>query len=172
MVHRNQKSLEIAMTNNKIDTQNMRQVIEDSPSQLAAGLELAKQVKIKGSFEKVIVCGLGGSALSADITKALHVPVEIHRDYNLPKTANEKSLMVCISYSGNTEETVSALEEAISKKLPIVGMASGGKIETLCQQNHLPFVKIPSGVQPRSAIGYMFSALMTIFTKANMCQDM
>lgn len=155
------------------DNSNMRQVIMDSPRQLEEGLALAKDVTVTGDFKNLIVCGMGGSALAADILKSLGLVnrMWVHRDYGLSSAADENSLIVCISYSGNTEETVSALQEALKKNLKAVCMASGGEIENIATQNNLPFIKLPAGIQPRSAIGYMFSALATIAHKAGFTDD-
>src|SRR5687767_13885057 len=105
-----------------IDTSNMRQVIIDSPRQLEEGLALAKDVIITGDFKSLVVCGMGGSALAADILQSLGLEnrLLVHRDYDLPSAADEHSLFVCISYSGNTEETVSALQEALKRNLKVV----------------------------------------------------
>jgi len=152
----------------------MRQVIIDSGKQLSTGLDLAKDAGTKGSFDNIIVCALGGSALPADILLALNnitIPVIIHRDYNLPPTAGKKSLVICISYSGNTEETVSALNEAVGKNLAVVGIASGGMVEEICKENNFPFVKIPGGIQPRSATGYIFSALAKILENSGIIEN-
>lgn len=161
-----------------IDKSNMRQVIQGSPDQLRAGLDLAKDItlrqglvvslnrttrekKIKGNFKNIVLCGMGGSALPGDILRSLSlVEIYIHKDYGLPDIVDKKSLVICISYSGNTEETVSALKEAIEKKLNVLCIASGGIIEEKSKANNIPFVKLPSGMQPRSAIGYIFSALV------------
>lgn len=156
------------------DTGNMKQVIKDSPQQLEKGLELAKDIRLNGTFNNVVIAGMGGSALPADILANLFeisVPVYIHKDYNLPNNISEKSLVICISYSGNTEETISALELAITKKLSIIGVATGGKIEELCKSHNIPFVKIPSGIQPRSAVGYIFSVLAQLFANHQILKD-
>ena len=100
-----------------------------------------------------------------------NIPVSIHRDYNIPTEANEASLLVFCSYSGNTEEPISGLYEAISKNLKITCIASGGEIEKLCKKNNLPFVKIPSGIQPRAATGYMFSALLKVLANSGATKD-
>jgi len=84
----------------------------------------------------------------------------------------QKSLVICISYSGNTEETVSALQEAIDQKITAAGVSSGGQIEALCQKNNLPFIKIPGGIQPRSALGYMFGALAMVLANSGLAKDM
>ncbi|OGZ72399.1 MAG: bifunctional phosphoglucose/phosphomannose isomerase [Candidatus Staskawiczbacteria bacterium RIFCSPLOWO2_01_FULL_38_12b] len=157
------------------DKSNMKQVIIDSPLQIKDGLDLAKNINIENNFSNVIICGIGGSALPGDILNTIvnaPIPISLHRSYNLPTQANEKSLVICISYSGNTEEPLSALQEAITRKLPIICMASGGQIEMLCLKNNIPFVKIPSGIQPRSATGYIFSALVKILANAKIIDDM
>ncbi|MDO8530036.1 MAG: bifunctional phosphoglucose/phosphomannose isomerase [bacterium] len=157
-----------------IDKSGMKQVIKDFPLQLEAGLELAKDLNLKGKFKNVVVCGLGGSALPADITVALEpkLALSVHRDYDLPTSATKESLIICISYSGNTEETLSAFAEALKQGFSIIGIASGGKIEALCQANGLPFIKIPGGIQPRSALGYMLSTLIAILEKVDLIKNL
>ena len=162
------------MTKNNIDKSNMREVIAQSPNQLIDGLDLAKDIKVEGSFKNIIICGMGGSALPANIITTLvnlSVPVYIHRDYNLPALANKDSLIICISYSGNTEETLSGIQEAIKKEFKTIAIATGGKLEETSTQNNIPFAKIPSGIQPRSATGYIFSALVTILANCGFTND-
>ena len=106
-----------------IDASNMREVILKSPDQLIDGLTLAKKIKVHGDFSNIIICGIGGSALPADLLNTVAkvtIPIYIHRNYHLSQKVNAHSLVVCISYSGNTEETISALQEGISKKLKII----------------------------------------------------
>lgn len=153
----------------------MREIIIDSPNQLTKGLGLAGDIKVDGNFKNVIICGMGGSTLPVGVLNTVaspNVPVLAHRDYNLPKEANENSLIVCISYSGNTEETLSALEKAIEKKLKIVSIATGGRIEEICKKNNLPFVKIPSGIEPRSALGYLFASLAKVLSNSGIIEDL
>lgn len=165
------------MENSKIDKSNMKKIITDFPKQFEEALELAKNTKVKGKFENIVICGLGGSALPGDIlvcwlkdSKKL-LPIYIHRDYNLPPQAGKNSLIMCISYSGNTEETISALKEAIKKNLNIAGIATGGKMEEICRQNNIPFVKIPSGIQPRSALGYIFTSVAKILINSEVIEN-
>ena len=153
----------------------MRQIIIDSPLQLKKGLELVGGVKIEGNFNNVVICGIGGSALPVSILNtvtASNIPILAHKDYNLPSEANEKSLIICISYSGNTEEPISGLQEALSKNLKIIGIASGGRVEEICKKNNLPFVKIPPGIQPRSATGYIFSTLVKVLANSGIIKDL
>jgi glucose/mannose-6-phosphate isomerase len=158
-----------------LDSQNMRQVILDFPKQLTKGWELAKDIKLDKQFKNVIICGMGGSALPADILLSitkLSVPLMVHKNYGLPYYASKNSLVICISYSGNTEETVSALQEAVEKNISAIVICTGGTLEEIAKENTLPFVKIPSGIQPRSAIGYLFSALCAILANQGIMKNM
>lgn len=159
---------------NGVDKSNMRQVILAFPSQFLVGVEKAKRVKSPGKFKKVVVCGMGGSALAADVLRLLakdlkvKVPIHIHRSYSLPYWINKKCLVVAISYSGNTEETLSAFQEASRKKLPQMAISSGGKLASLAQRRNIPLVKIPRGLQPRMSLGLQFSALVTILSNCKL----
>jgi len=159
-----------------IDRSNMRNVIIASADQLKEGLALAQNVKINGAFSNVVICGMGGSALPARLIETLKittkVPIYVHSDYNLPWQANKKSLVICISYSGNTEETVSALKEAVKNNMKIVAIATGGDIANISQERAIPLVKIPSGIQPRCATGYIFSALAKALSNAGIVEDL
>ncbi|HOL21725.1 MAG TPA: bifunctional phosphoglucose/phosphomannose isomerase [bacterium] len=114
------------------------------------------------SIERVIFSGMGGSAISGDIITTISsenskIPSFVNRDYTLPLFASdEKTLVIVISYSGNTEETLSVLEEAKKRKNSIVCISSGGKIEKIAREENIPFLKIPGGYPPRCALGYLF----------------
>ncbi len=162
------------MTKINIDKENMRGVIAESADQLTKGLDLAKNIKIDGTFKDVVICGIGGSPLPIDILTSIllpSVPAYIHRDYNLPPMASKDSLILCISYSGNTEETLSSLQTAINKGFKIIAISTGGKMEEICKQRNISLVKIPSGIQPRSATGYLFSSLATILSNCGIIED-
>ena len=162
------------MEKKEIDKFNMHKVIVDSPEQLEKGLLLAENIKQEGDFKNIIICGIGGSALPANILNTIaktKIPIFIQRDYGLSKEANEKSLVICISYSGNTEEALSGLKEALDRNLKIICLSSGGKIEEICTEKNIPFVKIPSGIQPRSATGYIFASLAKVLINSNLIED-
>jgi glucose/mannose-6-phosphate isomerase len=131
--------------------------INGFPRQLSKGLNFKLKLK-KRKIDKIILAGMGGSALPGELLKSyvdLNIPFEIHRDYGLPKTTKNTLLLTC-SYSGNTEETVSALKEGLKRKIQIIVYSSGGVLTEIAIKNNLPLVKIPSGVQPRNAFGYFF----------------
>ena len=164
---------------NNIDKSNMKQTIINFPNQLEEALEFSKNVKIEGTFDNIIVCGLGGSALPGNVlacwlgqSKITAPTIHIHRDYGLPMQIKEGSLIVCMSYSGNTEETLSAINEALAKNLTVAAITTGGKLEKICQDNNLPWIKIPAGLQPRMALGYQFIALLRLLSNSNVIPDM
>lgn len=154
-----------------LDKSNLRQVILDFPKQFTKALKFSKGVKTKGKFNKVIICGMGGSALPADVVKTyleskkISLPITICRTYNLPISTDYKSLILVSSYSGNTEETLACYNEAKTKGFKIIGLARGGKLEKLCLKDKIPFVKYPDDgptFQPRYALGYAFTSILSI----------
>jgi len=162
------------MENKNIDRSNLRQVILDFPKQFKVGLEIAKDVKIKGNFKSVVVSGMGGSALPADIIKTyleeIGTDLEIvqNRDYGLPKKACKNALNFISSHSGNTEETLSSFNEALENKLPMVVFANGGKLLELAKNNNIPLVVIPDCIQPRCAVGYFFAAMLKVLSNSGL----
>lgn len=155
----------------------MRKMILDFPRQFTVGLKAAENVKVEGTFDKVIICGMGGSALPADIlsmwleANKIGLPVHAHRDYGLPRFADKYHLIICVSYSGNTEETISAFEEARKKNLKILAITSGGKLSDLCRSYKIPAAIVPSGLQPRMALGFQFAALAKILTNCGILKN-
>jgi len=144
---------------------SMREIIINSKNQLREGLKRAKDVKAEGTFSKVIVCGMGGSALPANLLKLYlpKLPIFSHRDYNLPEIADKKSLILCISYSGNTEEALSAHKEAKKKGFKTIAITTGGKLKEM-EEN---IVLIPKKAeQPRFATGYLFGASVKILSNS------
>jgi len=162
----------------------MRQVILDGPKQFGIGLSLAKQISFDSSFSSITISGMGGSSLPADVLRVYvdnllnkkdknsnRFSIFQNRYYALPPEAYENSLNVISSYSGNTEETIAAFEEALANNLPCVGISSGGKIEKICQEKGVPFIKLPGGLEPRMATGYFFGAFYQILINAGMIED-
>ncbi|MDP1538546.1 MAG: bifunctional phosphoglucose/phosphomannose isomerase [bacterium] len=155
----------------------MKKIILDFPKQFKIGLEIAKNIRIKDKFDKVLICGMGGSALPGDILemwledKKINIGLDIHRNYGLPYQIDKKYLIICISYSGNTEETISSFMEARKKKIKTIAITSGGELLELCQRHEVPFAKIPQGYQPRMALGFQFSALIKILVNSGIIKN-
>lgn len=160
---------------NKIDKSNMRQIILDFPRQFRIGVKSAQRVFLKpGALkytpENIIICGMGGSGLPGSILTSIK-PLDIfcHKNYGLPLQAKANSLIICISYSGNTEETLSAFAEALNRKLPIITITTGGKLEKLSRKYNVPCCKLPGPlIPPRLALGQMFASLLQILANHNL----
>ncbi len=115
--------------------------------------------------ETYLLVGMGGSHLQGDIfqTIAPGFNLSVHQDYGLPPwplDTLKKTLVIASSYSGNTEETLSAFQEAVERRIPVAALSIGGKLLTLAKEQTVPYVQIPdTGIQPRAALGFTFKAL-------------
>ncbi len=124
-------------------------------------------------IKNIVITGLGGSAISGDVFanlfgRELSLPFMVNRNYNLPEFVNESSLIIVSSYSGNTEETISALKEAIARKAQIVCITTGGKIGSIAENENLSLVILQKGFQPRFAFWLSIFTLIKIFEMLNL----
>lgn len=153
----------------------MKKLIENFPNQLREAFEIASNAKLnpKTNIQNVVITGLGGSGIGGTIISELvssdcPVPITINKDYFLPKFVNTSTLVIISSYSGNTEETLKAMEQALKQKAQIICVTSGGKVQEIAKQNNLDTIMIPGGNPPRSCIGYSLVQLIKIFTFYNL----
>jgi len=153
-----------------LDSQNLLQVIKDFPNQCREALSLPKGISASGDVNNIVITGMGGSAVGGDFLKIYlsdtNIPVYVNRDYKLPNFVNENSLVFAVSYSGNTEETLSALADAKQRNAQIIGITSGGKLAEECEK----VIRIPSGLQPRAALGYTFFPALGILHNSNIAR--
>ncbi|UCD54822.1 MAG: bifunctional phosphoglucose/phosphomannose isomerase [Candidatus Omnitrophota bacterium] len=149
----------------KIDKENMLDLLVSFPKQCEDALFIGERSRIKLSYKKrysnIVFTGVGGSAIGADIVKGyvggeIDIPIFINRDYTIPGFVNKNSLVFTISYSGNTEETLSAYKEVKKSRANIVAITSGGKLKELALKNNDMLIMIPKGYPPRCALGYSF----------------
>ena len=145
-----------------IDKANMLDGLARFPEQIKESLTIAEAVQRFNflKIDNVVVAGMGGSAISGDIMLSLFrdnldVPLIVNREYDLPKWVNKDTLVICISYSGNTDETLSSFKMASQKKCNILCISTGGKLQDLAEKRGVPFIKIPAGIQPRAATAYL-----------------
>lgn len=129
----------------------------------------------KREYHNIIVTGLGGSAIGGDIlrTYALSragIPVLVNRDYDMPRFVNADSLVLAVSYSGNTEETLSAYKQAVKQGAAVIAVTSGGKLAEMAKNDEAAVVKIPGGLSPRAATGYLFAPLALILEELGILQ--
>jgi glucose/mannose-6-phosphate isomerase len=155
----------------KIDRSNMLSFCVEAPKHYEKAAELANGASV--SFKKpqaIIVAGMGGSAIGGELLKdwacsRIDVPIEICREYSLPTYADKDTLVFISSYSGETEETLSALLDALRRKCMIACISSGGKLVEFAEKLNLPHVKVPSGMAPRATLPYMFMPMPIILQK-------
>ena len=151
------------------DPQDMRAAIAAFPDHLAEGWARGAAAHDFGldasALDGVVVCGMGGSAIGGDLARCLAegsspVPIAVNRGYGLPGWVSPRTLVVASSYSGGTEETLSALEVARERGAQIVAVTSGGTLGAA----GLPTVEISGGMQPRAALGYSLGVLLRLFS--------
>ena len=153
-----------------LDSQNILQVIKDFPNQCREALSLPKGLSIPHDIINIVVAGMGGSAIGGDLLKIYlsdtNIPVHVSRGYKLPNFVNENSLVFAVSYSGNTEETLSSLKDAKEKNAQVVGITSDGEIAGECKK----VIKLPSGFQPRAALGFLFFPMLGVLHNSNIAR--
>ncbi|MCM8782983.1 MAG: bifunctional phosphoglucose/phosphomannose isomerase [Candidatus Omnitrophica bacterium] len=147
----------------RIDKKNMLDYLLDFPLQCRMAKEYAAQIKInlyKKDFNKVVFLGMGGSAIGGEFIKSylyneIDVPILVLREYDLAQFIDKYSLVFVLSYSGDTEETLSAYDQAKRRDSTIIAISSGGRLKDICLNDGTTFIPIPSGFPPRAALGYL-----------------
>lgn len=149
----------------------MRDLIASFDQQLDDAHRIASAASLNGAqkeIRSVVVTGLGGSGIGGKIISQLvqndcAIPIVVNNDYLLPNFAGVHTLVVVSSYSGNTEETVSAMRDALTRGCQIACISSGGAVTALAEEHQLDLIAIPGGQPPRSQFGYSAVALLRIF---------
>lgn len=161
----------------KIDKENMLSIVTAFPEMVEeAAKDYVFSLK-KKEFKNVVVCGMGGSAISGELAlsliyKHLKVPFQVVRDYSLPAYVDSSTLLIAISYSGNTEETISCVKAGITRGAEIIAITSGGNLNSICREKKIPFISIRAGLPPRQALPYIFFPLMNILIKQGLIPDL
>jgi glucose/mannose-6-phosphate isomerase len=145
--------------------------------QIAAGWVAAA---IRGAdlkaVQEVLICGMGGSALGADVIVSalgsqLRKPVSIERSYQLPGWVSRNTAVVCVSYSGNTQETLTCFRAALARRAAVVAVTTGGKLAAAARATKAPLVLIDDAAlnpsrQPRLGLGFSIGTLLRLLEKA------
>lgn len=154
-----------------IDTQNMWENLAQFPEQWKEAMELTEDLELtinRDRIQKICFAGMGGSAIGADLIRAYSYrscpyPIQVVRHYEIPKWVDRKTLFITCSFSGNTEETLSALRAAREQGAQTIGVTSGGELMLKAANEDFDYIKIPDGMPPRAALGYSFVPLFRIF---------
>ncbi len=173
-----------------LDKSSMLQACERLPVSCRSAVKLVKKLLMPGEtrlskqlpitptkLRNIVVVGMGGSAIGGEMLKdwlrdKSSTPVEISRDYTLPAYVDERSLVIAVSYSGETEETLSSFIDAVGRHSQVLTISAGGHLEAFSERLQIPHLKIPSDFPaPRAAIGYTFFPLVVLMEKLQVVQD-
>jgi glucose/mannose-6-phosphate isomerase len=164
----------------EIDPSGMYDKIYRFPEQLEQAQQIGRAIepakKYYSNIEKVIIAGMGGSAIGGDLVRSylassVEFPFYICRHYRLPAFVDENTLVIASSYSGNTEETLSALDDAIERGAKVACITSGGKVAEIARKKDFLLVELPKGFPPRAALGYSFVPLLYLVSKLGFTED-
>ncbi|MFY0696522.1 MAG: bifunctional phosphoglucose/phosphomannose isomerase [Balneola sp.] len=156
---------------NKVDSGNMWGLMSDFPKHWKEVMKLTEDVELnidRSRIKNICFAGMGGSAIGADLIRAYSLkscpyPVQVNRHYEIPNYIDENTLFIACSFSGNTEETLTALNSAMAKGAQIIGVTSGGELKKQTIEHEFDYIQIPGGMPPRAALAYSFVPLFRIF---------
>lgn len=162
------------------DPGKMLEALWNLPEQCEKALEIGRKMNMPAEYRtaaNIVVTGLGGSAIGGDFLRVfagsrLSIPVIVNRDYNLPKFVDEKTLLFAVSYSGNTEETLSAYSQAHEKGAKIIALTNGGKLRQRAEKDGYPVIVVPAGISPRAATGYLLIPTLAVLEKLGLLGDL
>lgn len=163
-----------------VDRSGMFEKMLELPDQLLRGWGIGAETDWTvdlGRFTNVVFGGMGGSAIAGDLVGVLlgdHLPVPlvVNRGYRLPGFAGPTTLFVASSYSGNTEETLSATQEAADRGCSVVCVTSGGHLGEIAETEGYPVFRLPSGYPPRAALGYSLGVCLRFFRRLGIGETM
>jgi glucose/mannose-6-phosphate isomerase len=151
----------------------MDKLIAEFPENITESLEIGARADLKKKpkgVTSILICGLGGSGIGGSliskwVESECAVPVNVSKEYTIPAYVNESTLVICSSYSGNTEETLDSVDSALKAGAQVVGITSGGKLLEICKEHGLDHVVVPGGNPPRSALAYSLIQLANILVQ-------
>jgi len=163
-----------------IDKSNMLRVIETFPEQLLEALSVVERSKIRKidgrKVNSIVVAAVGGSAIQGDLIRnwnedQMAIPLEICRDSTLPSYADRRTLVIAVSYSGNTQETLSQVVEAYERRCKVFSVTSGGQLERISEKLGVPTVKVRSGLVPRAALPHLLTSTAHIIWRSGLMKS-
>jgi len=158
----------------KVDRSNMLQLLTGFPRQFKKARQIGETFNLnikQDDVRNIVFAGMGGSAIGGDLiisclNHELRIPAIVNRNYFLPKFVNQSSLVFVSSFSGSTEESLSCYADAKTKKAKIVCITSGGKLAQQAKEDGTPLIRIPGGMQPRAALGYLAIPLFVLLSRS------
>jgi len=162
------------------DPEDMLGRIKELPKQIQGAWQVTRAAQLPpayGDVRNITVIGMGGSAIGGDLAAALladelKVPMSVHRDYGLPAYIGRDSLVIASSYSGNTEETLSAFEEARKRGAKVLALTTGGTLATQARAANYPVVTFSYKARPRATLGYSLGLVLGSLTRLGLIRDL
>jgi glucose/mannose-6-phosphate isomerase len=162
------------------DPEDMLGRIKELPKQIQGAWQVTRAAQLPpayGDVRNITVIGMGGSAIGGDLAAALladelKVPMSVHRDYGLPAFIGRDSLVIASSYSGNTEETLSAFEEARKRGAKVLALTTGGTLATQARAANYPVVTFSYKARPRATLGYSLGLVLGSLTRLGLIRDL
>jgi glucose/mannose-6-phosphate isomerase len=159
-----------------VDQGQMLRRVGELPDQLRDGWQKAPGVSLPAEYrrvERLLVVGMGGSAIGAVLLRSLlmgqcRLPIIVHRDDVLPAWADEKTLVVASSYSGDTEETLHSFAQARQRGLPLVALTTNGRLAEEARRHNVPLLTFQYASPPRAALGYSFVSLLALLARLDL----
>lgn len=155
----------------------MKKLIEGFTLQLASALKIGQSVDLvrPGSdIRNILITGMGGSGIGANLVESLTfgrvpIPITVSKGYNIPQFVSPHTLFIACSYSGDTEETLAAIQKAMLKRAHIICITSGGKMLEVAKEYNLFWIQIPGGSKsPRANLGYLMVSLLYALYHTNL----
>ena len=175
----NRTNLDHLATLQKLDPEGMLGHAAALPQQCREAWAATQELALPGDYQsanKVVIAGMGGSAIGGDLAAAVAagtstMPVLVHRDYDLPAHVDPQTLVIASSYSGNTEETLAAFRAARERGCHLAAVTTGGELMRLAREWHAPLVSFDYVSQPRAALGYLFISMLGILRALDVLHD-
>ena len=157
----------------------MNDYINDFSNHIREAIEIANNTTLRTynkEIRNILICGLGGSGIGGAIvtdiiSSKVNIPIAATKDYSIPNFVNEYTLVIANSYSGNTEETLYALEKCQARGAEIAVITSGGKLKTIAEKNNYNKITIPGNQPPRAMFGYAFTELFFMLNHYGIIDD-
>ena len=169
----------IPVLNTELDQSDMRGAIINFPDQIIQSFSIMKNWEPRNEYndiQSILVLGMGGSAIGGDVARVISqyscpLPFIVSRSYNIPEWVDSHTLVLASSYSGDTEETLSAFAQCMDRNCPVIVLSTGGKITEYADECGLDRVTIPTGFQPRAALGFSFSLILLLLNRLDFVKD-
>ena len=163
-----------------LDPEDMYARVNDLAQQIQAAWRLANALQLPAQYQRatnIVIAGMGGSAIGGSLVEAYAsgtspIPISVWRNYGLPASVSGNTLVIAVSYSGNTEETLSAFHAAYDRGAMLLAITTGGEIGQLAKEWSVPTLRFEYDAQPRATLGYLFTPLLIVMQKLGFLPDL